>query len=86
MRPRKGQWVKEVGGDSGAWFNGRKWVPFECLGCMFAQGIIKPADRLGGEAYPAMYRVLKARATNPDYMRHDKIVHNRWILAGKPTA
>lgn len=84
MRARKGQWVKQTGGDSGAWFNGRRWVPFECIGCMYAKGILKPTDRLGGEVFPTMYRVLKTRATDPGYVRHDKDVHNAWLQAGKP--
>jgi hypothetical protein len=81
----KGQWVKVTGGDQGIYFDGYKWIPFECVGCMFAKGIIKPTDRLQlVEKAVICNRLLNSRANNPLYIKHDREIHNKWILDGKP--
>lgn len=81
----KGQWVKVTGGDAGAYFDGREWIPFECIGCMFARGILDPNDRVSIPAAKRGLAKLEGRANNPKYVRHDRNIHNEWIKAGKPT-
>ena len=82
MRATKGQWTKVTGGDSGAYFNGSRWVPFECIGCMIAKGLVKPVDRINLTL--AAHNSLKNRANDSEYIRHDKSIHNAWLKAGKP--
>jgi hypothetical protein len=84
MEAQRGDWTKETGGDGGIFYDGHRWLPFECVGCMHACGLINPLARRGGESFAMMQRILRDRAHNHNYMRHNRVIHNAWLAAGKP--
>lgn len=79
MTTRKnGQFFKAVGGDFGCYWKNGRWHRFDCIGCMYAAGILRPADRLSGPM-PMQLSYLTVEH------RHDPILHADWIQKGKPT-
>ena len=80
----KGQWAKVTGGDHGAYFDGRKWQPFECVVCGLSAGVIRPLDRLQlVDVAPFVFRALRGRAKNPKYLRHYANPHDAWLRENK---
>lgn len=77
---QKGSFIKACGGDFGLYFDGRKWVSFECLGCAIAKGLIVPALRLHNGSHPKLNKLAGYNFVE----RHDKIVHKQWLASGKP--
>lgn len=76
---KKGDFIKVVGGDHGVRWNGRAWERFECVGCMYAQRLIVPTNRLQGKYLPMDFSKM------PVIYRHDVAIHRDWIRRGKPT-
>lgn len=75
---KNGSWIKATSGDFGVYYKGGKPVRFECIGCMFAQGLLHPYERLQGAHLPQNFSSL------PVMHRHDVEIHKQWLLAGKP--
>ena len=73
---KNGQFYKAVGGDQGAVKLNGRWHRFDCVGCMYAKGIINPVDRLQGVA-------INLNALQVEY-RHEPEAHTAWLKAGKP--
>ncbi len=78
----KGSYIKACGGDFGLYFDGRKWVSFECLGCAIAKGLVIPSLRLHNGDHQALNKRVGYNYTE----RHDKAIHNEWLAKGKPHA
>jgi hypothetical protein len=79
---QKGDWSKVTGGDAGAFYDGHHWVGFDCIGCMFASGILEPLRRVQlGDVATQVYDAMR---NNKQY-GHDRLLHNAWLAAGKPT-
>ena len=80
MAFKKGDYLKQVGGDSGIVYDGFNWVKFECSGCVLASGIA--LNRLqNGNHITVINRYFKNQKT---ILHHDKELHNAWLQAGKP--
>lgn len=79
MAIKSGNFVKAAGGDFGAFWQGGRWHRFDCIGCMYAQKILKPTDRLQGRALPVRFTQMEVE------YRHDSATHAAWLSAGKPT-
>ena len=77
MMRKNGQFIKVVGGDFGVYFKSGKPIRFECIGCMYAEGILKPTDRIQG-FLPQGFNMM------PVMHRHDIAIHKKWLLDGKP--
>lgn len=78
MTTRKnGQFYKVVGGEFGIYWKDGRWHRFDCIGCMYAAGILNPTDRLGGPP-PINLSFI------PVEHRHDVALHADWLRAGKP--
>jgi hypothetical protein len=78
--PKRGDFIKAVGADWGAWFDGKKWHTFACFGCLVATHPIR--DRLQNGDYPALSKNFATGKLAE--IKHDPETHNRWFLAGKP--
>ena len=81
MTLKKGEYYKVIGGYFGAVWDGRKWLRFDCDGCLFAAGIVHPADRRQGHATP---KAIEAYESGPVVYRHDAKLHGDWLREGKP--
>ena len=68
---------KAIGGDFGVWWQKGKWHRFECLGCMYASGILNPLDKEAG-TLPQKFASMSVE------QRHDVKLHGDWLRAGKP--
>ena len=75
----KGNYVKAIGGDFGIYFDGYRWISFECVGCAFAQNLI--SKRLLNGDIPHQ---LRSRIGYKFETKHNRAIHNSWVLAGKP--
>lgn len=78
MTHTKGTYIKPEGANWGLYFNGKKWVSFECLGCVIAKGLIIPSQRINPNN-----RLNKKIGRNFTEL-HDKEIHNQWLKDGKP--
>lgn len=78
MTTRKnGRFYKVVGGDFGIYWASGRWHRFDCIGCMYATGILRPEDRIAGP--------LPIQINNlPVEHRHDRELHADWLQKGKP--
>ena len=75
---KNGQWTKAIGGDFGEYYKSGQWHRFECIGCMFANGLLKPSDRIQGRNPSNKLNQM------PVEHRHDPKIHGDWLKAGKP--
>ncbi len=86
----EGTYYKQVGGDSGIFWDGKKWHTFECLGCEYARGHIIGTQRLQ-TSYRLMAimrrkierRLAQGHARGYEFL-HDAELHKNWLAAGKP--
>lgn len=78
---QKGDYVKAYGGNFGLYFDGKKWISFECDGCACAKGLINKSRRLSTADHPQLRKRIGYNFTE----RHDKEIHNRWYQEGRPT-
>lgn len=78
---RKGEYHKVVGGNFGAYWNGRKWERFDCDGCMVAAGLVHPGDRRQGPPTP---KAVEALRFGKVVHRHNRELHSQWLKDGKP--
>lgn len=74
-----GAYVKATGADWGFYFDGKKWIQFECVGCVFALGLADPKLK---ENFGDHTR-LNWKKHN-FVIRHDTNIHNNWLQTGKP--
>jgi len=82
---QQGDFVKQVGGDAGIYFDGKTWKKFECLGCGYALGMLK--NRLPNGDYIRTWDAFfgKTAADKGGYsINHDVQVHKIWLGMGKP--
>ena len=77
---KKGEYHKVVGGYFGAVWNGKKWLRFDCDGCLFAAGIVHPSDRRQGPPTPKAIEAMRDEVV----YRHDRGLHSQWLRDGKP--
>ena len=78
----KGDYVKAIGGDFGLFWNGQKWISFQCLGCEIARGNVVPSQRISLGDVPQ----LKSRVGYNFESKHDIELHRRWFDSGKPAS
>ncbi len=76
MKHTTGTYIKAYGADWGAYFDGKNWIGFQCVGCEHARG------NLGQKISQFDVRV-KIGKWGPDH-KHDKSLHNHWLQSGKP--
>jgi len=76
-----GDFYKHIGGDSGIYFDGKKWLTFECLGCLYASRKIN--TRLSNGNMTNKQRIIYKFSTKNSDIKHDKNLHNEWLTNGK---
>lgn len=79
---QKGDFIKHVGGDFGIYFDGHKWLKFQCLGCLYATQKIN--KRLNNGDMTATQRRLFMSCLHDSDLFHNKDIHNAWLKNGKP--
>ncbi len=79
---RQGDYIKAYGADWGMYFNGKKWISFECLGCVVAKGLVVSSQRLSTADHPRLLQKIGHNFVE----HHDKQIHNQWLAAGKPVS
>lgn len=80
-----GDFIKQVGGDAGIYFNGKTWIKFECLGCAYANKVLK--NRLNNGDHRQLWnnRFGQTAADKGGMvLKHDPALHAFWLAAGKP--
>ena len=75
MKLTTGDYMKAEGADWGAYWNGKIWVYFQCVGCEYARGNAK--KRIQNS------KRVKLGKWNQEHT-HNKELHNQWIQSGKP--
>ena len=78
---QKGDFIKHVGGDFGIYFDGYRWLKFQCLGCLYATQ--KVNKRLNNGDMNAYQRKLFMSCLKNSDLFHDKNIHNEWLKNGK---
>lgn len=82
MKPNKGDFIKAVGANWGAVWNGHRWERFECFGCAIASKLIT-GRRLNNGDHTRVKIGPGARLNSPHL--HDSEIHNKWLADGKPS-
>ena len=77
-----GTYIKAYGADWGLYFDGKKWISFQCLGCATAKGLVIPSKRLSNGSHPKLMKRLGWDFAE----KHNKEIHNTWIQNGKQHA
>ena len=77
----KGDFYKHVGGDFGIYFDGKKWLKFQCLGCLYATMSIN--KRLNNGDMSASHRKIFGSCLHDSDLFHNKEIHNKWFSDGK---
>lgn len=80
---RKGDFLKQIGGDAGIVFDGRSWLKFECLGCAYALGLL--VRRLQNGDHTRLWTTHFGKTNAGCVVTHNSELHHSWLLAGKPT-
>lgn len=73
-----GDFIKVEGADWGAYWDGKKWMRFECLGCAYAAGVLT-----GKRLQRGSFLYVKLGKNNQ--IKHTPAIHNKWLEQGKPT-
>ena len=82
---KEGDFLKQVGGDAGIYYDGKTWIKFECVGCGYGAGVLK--NRLPNGDHHFIWETHFGHTLADKgglVLKHSAAAHLQWIRMGKP--